>query len=85
MIYPTKKQIAAFDEEAFAEYLMLHIDTMKVEEQEAIMTALKHCHYTEDYWFLYQYMQYPNIWRMPMVCIDSFIEDEFYLGKMTGK
>lgn len=56
---------------------------MRIEEQEAIMTALEHCHYKEDYWFLYQYIANPNIWRMPMVGIDSFIEDEFYLGKMT--
>ena len=83
MLYPTKKQLDAFDVDEFWRILMSTVDTMRIEEQEAIMTALEHCHYKEDYWFLYQYIANPNIWRMPMVGIDSFIEDEFYLGKMT--
>ena len=56
---------------------------MKKEEQEALLWALEHARYKEDYWFIWQYFEHPEMWRMPMVSIDTFIEDNFYLGKMT--
>jgi hypothetical protein len=83
MIYPTELELSRFDVDEFAKILMAQVDLMKNEEQEALMQGLTHCKHKEDYWFLYQYLMHPEIWRMPMVGIDTFIEDNHYLGTMT--
>lgn len=85
MLYPTEKELAKFDINDFAKILEPAIPLMKKEEQEALLWALDHARYKEDYWFIYQYFLHPEIWRMPMVSIDTFIEDDFYLGKMTKR
>jgi len=79
MIYPTAAELRYFDVDDFAKVLMTLIDDMTKNEQETIMQALSHCRVKEDYWFLYQYLDKPHVWKMPMVSIDTFICDDHFL------
>lgn len=83
MIYPSKGQLKRVDVVTIRQLLLDNIDKMKREEQEVLLHALERCHNRADYWFLIQYLDAPHIWKMPMVSIDTFINDKHYIGNVT--
>ena len=77
------KNLKNFDENIFIEELMDSVDTFSEQMQLMINEALKHAVNKVDFYHIYEWLHNPKKWRMPKVSLDTFLNDNHYLGTKT--
>lgn len=71
--------MAWFSVESFMSKLKGIIPRLQKQEKELLRAALEHAKNERDFMYIRDWLKEPDVWMMPMVSLDTFLDDPYYL------